>query len=75
MLIAPQFDGAGDFGEGLAVVAVGRRFGYIGQNGKFEINPQFDRAGSFHDGIAPVWINGRQSYVDKNGKLVWQPTV
>ena len=73
MLIQPQFDGAGDFGEGLAVVEIGHRFGYIDEDGKFEINPQFDKAGVFQDGIAPVWINGRQSYVNKTGKFVWQP--
>ena len=54
---------------------MGHRFGYIDQNGKFEINPQFDKAGAFQDGIAPVWINGRQSYVNKSGKFVWQPKV
>ncbi len=53
---------------------MGQRFGFIGMDGKFEINPQFDKAGTFQDGLAPVWLAGKEGYVNKQGKYVWNPT-
>jgi len=73
MQIAPQFDSAGDFSDGLSPVGMAGRFGYIDKSGKFAINPQFDHGGSFRAGIAPVWVGNRQGYIDKSGKFVWNP--
>jgi hypothetical protein len=72
--IEPQFNAAGDFNEGLALVAVGPRFGFIREDGKFEINPQFDKVGTFQGGLAPVWLAGRKGYINKQGKYVWNPS-
>jgi hypothetical protein len=57
IVIEPQFDGAGDFSEGLAVVATrknGYAEGYIDETGKIVIEPRFDKAGEFSEGLAPV---------------------
>ena len=47
MIINPQFASAGDFHDGLAVVKLGSKFGYIEKSGIVKINPQFDAAGDF----------------------------
>jgi hypothetical protein len=44
MAIAPQFDDAGDFCEGLAVVKAGDKYGYIDKPGTYVVSPQFDNA-------------------------------
>jgi hypothetical protein len=71
--IPPQFDSAGDFSDGLALVSMGGRYGYINESGNFAINPQFDEGGNFKSGFAPVWIGNREGYIDKHGKYVWNP--
>ena len=71
--VNPQFDSAGDFSDGLALVAIGRRYGYINRSGNFVINPQFDQGGNFEAGIAPVWVGNREGYIDKHGKYIWNP--
>ena len=70
----PQFEQAGDFNDGLAVIMMNNRFGYINKDGKLVINPQFDSAGDFANGVAPVWLGDRQGYIDRDGKYVWNPT-
>jgi hypothetical protein len=69
--INPQFDAAGDFSDGMALVKSANRFGYIDKSGKFVINPQFQGAGNFHAGLAPVWTCDRRGYINKSGKYVW----
>lgn len=60
IVIAPQFEWAHDFSEGLAAVRVGVRgkWGYIDKTGAVVIKPQFDEAHKFIGGIARV-ENGR----------------
>ena len=62
VVINPQFDEAGSFSEGLAVVRIGDyemgKYGFIDKTGSVVINPQFDEAGSFSDGLAAVRIGG-----------------
>jgi len=58
VVIRPQFQGAFDFSEGLAVVAVkangATKYGYIDKSGAWVIQPQFDNAGFFSEGLAAV---------------------
>ncbi len=71
MVIAPQFDDAQSFSEGLAPVKVGKKWGYINNVGSYVIYPQFDFASVFNDGLAPVNVEfGIYGYIDKNGKIV-----
>lgn len=66
-VINPQFDGAGDFSEGLARVCIGGsyppccggKWGYIDRTGKILINPQFDYAEDFSEGLAVVDIGAK----------------
>ena len=55
VVIEPQYDGAGDFSEGLAWVGTELLRGYIDKTGKMVIEPKFGWAGSFHSGMAAVF--------------------
>lgn len=78
MVIAPQFDGAMRFNEGLACVKVGDKWGFVNLMGEFVIQPTYNDAGVFYDGLAKVGNlagNGNGSYrylyINKEGKNVF----
>ncbi len=70
VVIAPRFDFAQFFGDGLANVKVGKKWGFVDETGRFVIEPQFDDAGEFAEGLARVAMNGKWGYIDKTGRLV-----
>lgn len=70
LVIAPQFDRAWRFSEGLALVEVGGQFGYINPQGERVIAPQFDDALYFSDGLAPVQQDSVWFYIDPTGRRV-----
>ena len=76
-MIEPQFDFAGEFCEGLAVVGLGKypatKWGYIDKTGKVVIPAQFDGAHDFSEGRAAIGISGKLGYIDRTGKLVVPP--
>ena len=70
------------FSEGLTVVQVSGRFGYMNKSGAFAIRPQFQWATSFHEGLASASMakpsgyidSGKPfGYIDKNGLFVIKP--
>jgi len=69
------FDEVDHFSEGLALVKVGNRYGFIDRDGKMVINPQFSAARGFSEALAPVMIsegsNSIYGFVNKRGKLVF----
>lgn len=76
-VITPQFDYAGEFSEGRAVVGLGKfpatKWGYINLQGNVVIPAQFDGAHDFSEGMAAVSIGGKLGYIDLAGKLVVTP--
>lgn len=67
IIIAPRFDGADTFSEGLALVLDRGRFGYIDPLGRFAIPAVFRHALPFRDGFAQV-RNGRDwAFLDRSG--------
>jgi hypothetical protein len=75
--IEANFDGGGDFHEGLAYfmndsTAPGR-WGYINKSGGIVIKSQYGRAGDFSEGLAPVSIDGKWGYINPTGKVVVAP--
>lgn len=61
------------FSEGLSVIKIGDRFGYIDNTGKIVINPQFKFGNQFNNGMARVvFDSGDWAYIDKEGKVVWR---
>jgi hypothetical protein len=84
-VIAPQFDYASDFSEGLACVQVGEKFGFINKLGMMTISSQFSSPGGFSEGLASVRLGGKtenpyglnvgplggkQVFIDKKGNIV-----
>lgn len=61
------------FKEGLALVKVDGKWGFIDTNGEYIISPQFDVAGDFHEGLAAVGLNRKIGYVNKKGELQIKP--
>jgi hypothetical protein len=81
IVIEPQFNGARNFSEGLAVVATsnnGYAEGYIDETARIVIEPQFDKALDFSDGLAAVGraqdrsihTSYKWGYIDRAGKLI-----
>lgn len=68
--IAPQFDEAGGFSQGRAVVRLGKGVGYIDRNGKYTISPIYEGGGDFSEGLAPVKKSGLYGYINLSGKVV-----
>lgn len=72
-MVIPPYDYAGEFSEGLAMVAVGGewishgtislhgggKFGYIDKTGRILIKPQYSQASSFSEGLARVAVGGK----------------
>jgi hypothetical protein len=71
LIIAPAYDDAGMFAEGVCPVRDGELWGYIDRTGRFAIVPQYTVAGSFSEGLAGVGDpeNGVR-YVDHQGRPV-----
>ncbi|MEO7423987.1 MAG: WG repeat-containing protein, partial [Fibrobacteria bacterium] len=70
VVIAPRFDGADSFSEGLAVVLDSGRFGYIDSQGTFAIPAVYHHARAFRNGFAPVRYDGTWLTIDRGGKAV-----
>lgn len=73
VVIAPQFDWADDFHEGLAAVSKGERYGYIAPTGAVAIAYQFDKADCFSEGLAAVSNGKSYGFIDKKGAYVINP--
>ena len=72
-VIEPQFEFAGDFAEGLAVIELNGQFGFIDPSGAVVIEPQYDFAADFAFGLAPVAADGKFGYIDQAGQVVIEP--
>ncbi|MBD1937714.1 WG repeat-containing protein [Microcoleus sp. FACHB-68] len=71
--IQPQFYWAASFSEGLAMVTVNTKSGFIDKTGNFIIQPKFDHAGSFSEGLAPAKLGEKWGYIDRAGNFIIQP--
>ena len=84
-VIAPKFNGARGFSEGLASVCIGAgnayvgggKWGYINKKGKIVITPQYDWPGAFKNGLAFVQMGdpktGKYGVINKSGEYVVKP--
>jgi len=68
VLLPVKYKLIGDFYNGLAVVAINGKRGYVDVNGNFVFEPQFDDAASFYAGTAEVTRDGRRFYISVDGK-------
>ncbi|MBN1797644.1 MAG: WG repeat-containing protein [Spirochaetales bacterium] len=67
IVIAPKYDLALLFGEGLAAVRLGDKWGFVDASGNPVTPLKYDSGGYFSNGISRIKINGRFGYIDKNG--------
>lgn len=72
-IIAPKYDGAESFSEGMCKVFMGKypntRYGFVDLWGKEIVSPVYEGAESFSEGLAPVKRNNKWGFIDKTGKL------
>ena len=59
-VIAPQFESAEKFSEGVAAVELNKRFGYVDSDGCFVIRAKYFAAGPFKEGFA--WVMTRKPW-------------
>ena len=69
-VISPKYEKAGDFGEGIAPVRIGGKWGFIDKDGKTVIPYKFESAGPLKDGLARVGQYGKFGFIDKTGAIV-----
>ena len=79
------FDDAGSFSEGLAVVVVDSKYGYVDTTGRTVIRPKFELPDptlakwdgasviSFSGGLALAMLNGKYGYINKQGVIAISP--
>lgn len=74
VVIAPRYDDAHDFSEGLAYVSSKEFRGFIDRHGKAAITLDSE-AKDFHEGLAAVKGSGRSGwgYMDRSGRWVIKP--
>ncbi len=71
MAIAPRFEKAAPFANGLAQVKLDGKWGYIDTSGAFVISPHYDSANSFNAaGVAVVEEGEEFSLIDRTGAVV-----
>lgn len=74
--IAPQFEMASNFAEGLAIAVLNGKSGYIDRQGKWVIKPTYEPGwtGDFHEGYARAMVKENGGYrsflIGKTGKAV-----
>ena len=70
VVIAPQFERADEFADGLAAVQLAGLHGYVGMDGRVAIPPQFRQATRFSEGLAAVALDRLYGYIDRTGAVV-----
>jgi len=73
VVIPFKYDWVYGFNEGLAVVNLNGKRGYINKSGKEVVPPKYDGVYPFHEGLATVKLNGKCGYINKSGKEVVPP--
>lgn len=78
--IKPQFKDLGDWGsswgkfsEGLKLVKIDGKYGFIDKTGKIIIKPQFEYAYDFSEGFGRIVAKGKYGFIDKTGKIIIKP--
>lgn len=82
VVVAPRFESAAGFSEGLARVTLSGRTAFVNESGEVAFTPQFESAGDFAEGLAYVEVGwktnphiglttemGKWGYVDRSGRL------
>lgn len=73
VVVAPRFEAARPFRDGLAPVRVEGRWGYADADGRLVIHPRFDEAYPFYEGRALVVDGGRRRFLTPQGRWLAAP--
>lgn len=73
IVIAPRYEAATDFSEGVAAVCLDKQWGFIDRKGDWLIRPQYKNARTFHEGMAAVQTESGWGYIDREGKFIIEP--
>ena len=79
VVVAPRFDAAAAFCEGLGCIRVGDeetgKYGFVDASGALVIEPKFAWAGDFSEGLSQARLTqgGKTGYIDKSGAWVIKP--
>ena len=65
-----KYDWKDTYHEGLAIVKLNNKYGFIDKTGKEVIPIKYDNAWSFSEGLASVKLNNKYGFIDKTGKEV-----
>lgn len=69
-IVPCKYDYVGNFYEGLAMVRLNGKSGFIDKTGKEVIPCKYNSASDFSDGLAPVSNGDKWGYINKDGKEV-----
>lgn len=72
-LVYPKYDWWYWFSEGLALVQINYKYGYIDKYGNEVIPLIYDFGLNFTEGLAGVKVDGKWGFIDKTGKMVVPP--
>lgn len=73
LVIAPQYDTAWTFAEGLASVKLDGKYGFIDFTGNEVIPLKYDYAISFVNDLASVKFQDKWFWIDTNGTEYFEP--
>lgn len=73
VVLSLDYEGCGNFSQGLAPVKKGEKYGYIDHQGQVIIPFQFENADIFNSDRAPVQIGELWGYIDRSGGVVIPP--
>ena len=63
--MSPKYEWSTDFSEGLALVRLENKWGFIDKNGQIIIPLEYEEAGIFYEKLAPVEKDGRHFFIDQ----------
>jgi hypothetical protein len=73
LIIDCTYDQARGFDKnGLALVKINERYGFINMENKLVIPPIHEYVSSFYDGLATVKADGKQKFINTSGKFISQ---
>jgi hypothetical protein len=72
-VVAPKYDLAYPFIEGMAAVRRAGKYGYLDEKGKEVVTPKYDFTWRFIGGYAAVKLGDKYGFIDRTGKEVVPP--
>jgi len=73
VVIAPQFEQADGFSEGLAQVRRNGEIAFVDRLGRVVLRLAVDRAGAVRAGVLEVWVAENNGWLDRQGHWLIDP--